>query len=171
MPDARYPYSPDVIEMVQRLFRLKGRFRIGIPENLSNLKKRIQETNRAGKAGGVDDFDTFYNIGIIFSRHDGPISMGELSHDLDIPLSSATRMMDWFVTNGYAQRLPDSQDRRIVRVELTQDGQEIYRTIHNHIMQSIERIMGQLSPEERGTFQSLLRKVLDAFEQENQTDA
>ena len=74
--------------------------------------------------------------------------------------------MDWLVDNGYAQRLPDPQDRRIVRVGLTDAGQEIYTTINQFFMERIEQLLGQLVPEERETFLSLLCKVLDALEKQ-----
>jgi DNA-binding MarR family transcriptional regulator len=159
-------FRPEIVEMTQRLFRLRNRFRVGIPENLATLKKRIQDSRLEGKAGGVSDFDTFYNVGIVFSRYKDPITMGELSRDLNVPLSTATRIMDWFVSHGYVQRFSDAQDRRVVRVGLTEAGQEIYRTINETFMESIERFMRKLTSEERDIFHALLCKILDAFEEE-----
>ncbi len=161
------PYPPEIVEIMQRIFRLKDRFRAGVPENIAILRKRILESNFGGKSmSHVNNFDLFHNIGLVFSRHEGPITMGELSHDLNIPLSTATRTMDWFVENGYAQRLPDPQDRRIVRVDLTDAGREIYAMINQFFMERIERMMGQLTPQERETFTALFLKVLDALEQQ-----
>jgi DNA-binding MarR family transcriptional regulator len=160
------PYPPEIVEIMQRIFRLKDRFRAGVPENIAILRTRILESNFGGKGGHVNNFDLFHNIGLVFSRHDGPITMGELSRDLNIPLSTATRTMDWFVENGYAQRLPDPQDRRIVRVDLTDAGKEIYATINQFFMERIEQLMGQLTHQERETFTTLLLKVLDALEKQ-----
>ena len=161
-------FSPEIFEITQRIFRLRKRLKVGVPENLAILRKRIHESKLEGKAGGVSDFDTFHDIGIVFARYSEPITMGELSRELDVPLSTATRIMDWFVKNGYAQRLADPQDRRVVRVGLTEAGQEIYRTINETFMENIERFMRHLTQEERTTFFSLLCKVLDAFEKETQ---
>jgi len=158
------PYPAEIVEIMQRIFRLKNRFKVGVPENIAILRQRIRESNLGGKGGHFNDFDLFHNVGLVFSRHDGPITMGELSRDLNVPLSTATRTMDWLVDNGYAQRLQDPQDRRIVRVELTAAGQEIYSAINQFFMERIEQIMGQLTPEERGTFVALFCKVLDALE-------
>jgi DNA-binding MarR family transcriptional regulator len=161
------PYSPEIVEIMQRIFRLKDRFRAGVPENIAVLRKRILESNLGDKTSHfINDFDLFQNVGLVFSRHEGPITMGELSRDLNVPLSTATRTMDWLVENGYAQRLPDPQDRRIVRVGLTDAGQEIYATINQFFMERIEQLMGQLTVEERKTFTSLLLKVLDALEKQ-----
>ncbi len=158
-------YSPEIVEIMQRIFRLKDRFRAGMPENIAILRKRILKSDFDGNtASNVNNFDLFHNIGLVFSRYDGPITMGELSRDLNIPLSTATRTMDWFVENGYAQRLPDPQDRRIVRVDLTDAGKEIYTTINQLFMERIEKLMGHLTQQERETFTTLFLKVLDALE-------
>jgi DNA-binding MarR family transcriptional regulator len=130
------------------------------------LRKRILESNLGGKAGHSNNFDLFHNVCLAFSRHEGPITMGELSRDLNVPLSTATRTMDWLVENGYAQRLPDPQDRRIVRVGLTDAGREVYATVNQFFMERIEQILGQLTPGERETFISLFCKVLDALEKQ-----
>jgi DNA-binding MarR family transcriptional regulator len=74
--------------------------------------------------------------------------------------------MDWLVNNGYAVRLTDPGDRRIVRVALTDAGQDIYRTVNEFFMERVERFMRQFTPEERDTLLALLRKILDALEKE-----
>jgi DNA-binding MarR family transcriptional regulator len=163
---AQSQYPPQIAEIMQRIFRLKDRFRVGVPENIVILRKRILESNLGGKAGHSNNFDLFHNVCLAFSRHEGPITMGELSRDLNVPLSTATRTMDWLVENGYAQRLPDPQDRRVVRVGLTDAGREIYTTINQFFMERIEQLLEQLIPEERETFISLLCKVLDALEKQ-----
>jgi DNA-binding MarR family transcriptional regulator len=90
--------------------------------------------------------------------------MGELSRALQVPLSTATRIMDWLVKNGYAGRLPDPEDRRIVRVTLTETGQEMYYTINDYLMERFEKLMGQFSLQERESLLSLLSKLSDALE-------
>jgi DNA-binding MarR family transcriptional regulator len=162
----RLQYSPEIVEIMQRIFRLRNRFKADVPENITILKKRIRESNLGEKAGHSNDFNLFHNVGLVFSRHEGPITMGELSRDLNIPLSTATRTMDWLVNNGYAQRLPDPGDRRIVRVGLTDAGQEIYGTINRFFTEHIEQCLGQFTPEERQTFVLLLCKMLDALEKQ-----
>jgi DNA-binding MarR family transcriptional regulator len=139
---------------------------VGVPENIVILRERLRESNLGGRTGHFNGFDLFHNVGLAFAQHDGPITMGELSRDLNVPLSTATRTMDWLVDNGYAQRLHDPQDRRIVRVGLTEAGQEIYSTINQFFMERVENIMGQFTSEERETFTALLCKVLDGLEKQ-----
>jgi DNA-binding MarR family transcriptional regulator len=89
--------------------------------------------------------------------------MGELSDALSVPLSTATRMVDWLVKNGYAQRLPDPEDRRIVRVTLTSNGRKIYKAIESYIEQRFEQILSCLTVEEQGTLYTLLSRVMSAL--------
>lgn len=157
--------EPQISEITQRLLRLRPRFRVALPENLLKLRNQYLAIGSAARVEGPHDFNLFYNVGVVLSHHPNPITMGELSHELDVPLSTATRIMDWMVDNGYAQRLPDPEDRRVVRVALTPASLEVYRTIHEFIMEKVERILDQLTPDECDVFLSLLRKVLDALEQ------
>lgn len=159
------PSSSDVIKLFQRVVRLRSHFRVVLPENMATLKKQIHESNLSGKSAGINDAGLFYNVGNVFSRHEGPITMGELSRELGVPLSTATRTMDWLVNNGYAERLPDPNDRRIVRVGLTRAGKDTYRAISTFMLERAEQAMSQLTPAERETFISLLNKVLNAFEE------
>jgi len=157
-------HSPDVAELMQRMLRLRARFMGTIPENVAALKQHIRESDLSGKGGGINDAELFFNVANVFDRAPGPITMGELSRGLNVPLSTATRMMDWLVKNGYGRRFPDPADRRIVRVELTETGRETYETIRKFARERIEQILGQFTAEERATFISLLNKVVTILE-------
>ncbi|MGA2821618.1 MAG: MarR family transcriptional regulator, partial [Anaerolineales bacterium] len=111
--------APEIAELIQRILRLRPKFRGALPENLLALRNQYLASKITARSVGPHDFNLFYNVGIVLSHHENPITMGELSHELDVPLSTATRIMDWMVDNGYAQRLPDPEDRRVVRVALT----------------------------------------------------
>jgi DNA-binding MarR family transcriptional regulator len=159
-------FAARIGETAQRVFRLRNRFKLVVPDNLMVLRDRYLASTRGGKTGGANDFELFYKVGIIFSQHEKPITMSELSHELDVPMSTATRIMDWMVGNEYAQRLPDPDDRRIVRVALSASGLEVYRAINEFIVGRVRRFKRQFSPEECETSLSLLSRVLDALEGE-----
>jgi DNA-binding MarR family transcriptional regulator len=157
--------SPEVLKLLRRIVRLRSRFRVVAPENIAILKKQIYDQNLSSKGAGIEDPGLFYNASTVFFHYDRPITMGELSRDLEVPLSTATRTMDWMVYNGYAQRLPDPKDRRIVLVELTSKGKETYQTISTFMLGRVEQAMNPLNTAERKTLILLLNKVLDAFEE------
>lgn len=155
----------EISEILQRILRLRPKFRVSVPENLLELRNQYLASGSGTRVAGPHVFNLFYNMGVVLSHYSNPITMGELSHELDVPLSTATRIMDWMVDNGYAQRLPDPEDRRVVRVALTPAGREIYRTIQEFIMGRVEQLLGQFTPEECDTFLVLMRKILVALEQ------
>jgi DNA-binding MarR family transcriptional regulator len=165
-PQSEQQSIEEIKGILQSLFRLRHHFRVVLPENLRDLKKRLFKNNRSNPVENVTDFDLFYNIGTIFSRHAEPLTMGELSQALDVPLSTATRIADWMVGNGYVRRLPDPGDRRVVRVAFTEAGMAIYHEIDTFFMERIEKLLHNFSLDERKTFIALLRKIIQSMEQE-----
>jgi DNA-binding MarR family transcriptional regulator len=74
----------------------------------------------------------------------GPMTMNELSEWMNLATSTMTRIVDNLVRDGYIERTQDPQDRRVVRVSLTELGEElfafiihIYHEYHRKIVQSI----------------------------------
>jgi DNA-binding MarR family transcriptional regulator len=66
--------------------------------------------------------------------------MGELSSELKIPVSTATRLADWLVQSDIIERFSDPDDRRIVRVRLTEAGHRVYRIYADFNQKRIEKI-------------------------------
>ena len=155
----------DVMDILLRLFYLRRRFRGKLPEQILNIKGSVQEHNLREKIDQINDQDVFFTIGFIFSRQSVPITMGDLSRILGMPFSSATRTADWLVDSGYVQRLADPEDRRVVRVELTRAGKELYWAMNNHLLESAEQFLHNFSLEERKELGHLLGKLVDNLEQ------
>jgi DNA-binding MarR family transcriptional regulator len=154
----------DVGDILLRLFYLRRRLRGKLPEPVLNVKASIQEHNLRQKIGQINDQDVFFTIGFVFSRQSEPITMGDLSRILGVPFSTATRTADWLVNNGYIQRLADPEDRRVVRVELTEVGKELYRAMNDQLLGSAEQFLHNFSSEERKEFGRLLGKLVDNLE-------
>jgi DNA-binding MarR family transcriptional regulator len=155
----------DIMDILLRLFYLRRRLRGKMPEQILNIKTSIQEHNLREKIEQINDRDVFFTIGYIFSRQNDPITMGDLSRILGVPFSTATRTVDWLVNNGYIQRLADPEDRRVVRVALTEAGKELYRAMNHLFLKSAERFLQNFSPEERKELGRLLGKLVDNLEQ------
>ncbi len=155
----------DIVDILLRLFYLRRRFRGKPPEQIVNLKTSIKEHNLREKIEQINDRDVFFTIGFVFSRQSSPLTMGDLSRILGVPFSTATRTVDWLVNNNYVQRLPDPEDRRVVRVELTPAGKELYGAMNDLLLESTEQLLHDFSLEERKEFGRLLGKLVDKLEQ------
>ncbi len=155
----------DIVDILLRLFYLRRRFRGKLPEQIVNLKTSIKEHNLREKIEQINDHDVFFTLGFVFSRQSRPLTMGDLSRILGVPFSTATRTVDWLVNNSYVQRLSDPEDRRVVRVELTAAGKELYEAMNNLLVESAEQLLHDFSLEERKEFGRLLGKLVDKLEQ------
>lgn len=149
--------------MVHEFTQLRIRFKASFPEELARLRDRLDKIHPKDRPHRLANYDLFYRMSHILYQKDNP-TMGELSSVLSVPLSTATRMVDWLVDNGYATRLPDSEDRRIVRVALTDSGREIHKTIESWLKQRFRQILSCLTAEERTTLLALMGKIVSASE-------
>ena len=76
--------------------------------------------------------------------------------------------MDWWVKSGYAERAPDAQDRRVVRVALTRSGRDLLKAGNKLICQRVEQVLRRFTPDERETLVVLMRKLVASLENEEE---
>ena len=93
------------------------------------------------------------------------VTMGEFGSALSVPLSTATRIADWLVERGYILRLPDAEDRRVVKVALTDKGKELYQATDKYIRQRVLQVLESLTEEERTILLTLVSKLVAGLKQ------
>jgi DNA-binding MarR family transcriptional regulator len=151
-----------LIDMVHRVLVLRrSRSQTLLPPDLASIKTRVIEANLNAKT-----FDIIYLLGIMISRQAEPLTMSEISQALEVPMSTATRVVDWFVRNGFAARLPDPSDRRVVRITLTEAGMAVYRATNEFIGQRVQTVLSHFTSTERVELTRLLDKLIRILEQE-----
>jgi DNA-binding MarR family transcriptional regulator len=152
-------------ELVRQFVQLAPRLKAAMPEDedLARIREQLHAL-RAGARPEFGDFGLFLNLNLALREHDGPMTMGDLSRALNVPLSSATRVVDLLVKSKCVERLADPDDRRVVRVALTETGQALYGAIHNAIQRRAERMLRPFTPQERETLIVLLRKLVAGLE-------
>lgn len=67
-----------------------------------------------------------YRVLGVLSRY-GTLSISEIGKRLFISKPYMTILIDTLIEEGYAERLPDSHDRRIIRIAITQTGKRHFR--------------------------------------------
>lgn len=156
------PGTEQIAQLVKDFLALKAKFHAFLPEELSRLQSRLENMAPQGETYRRANHELFYRITSALCMRSN-LTMGELSSAVSVPLSTATRMVDWLVDNGYAARLGDPEDRRIVRVALTESGRQTYQLAKAYIAQRVQQIFSALTTEERQTLFSLLGKVARAL--------
>lgn len=84
---------------------------------------------------------------------EGHLSMNELSEAMGITCSTMTRIVDPLVNKKLVQRKTDDEDRRIVRVSLTGQGQELRLTLERELQDLFKYVLGGIQEDE---FQNIL---------------
>ncbi|MDD5093473.1 MAG: MarR family transcriptional regulator [Dehalococcoidia bacterium] len=130
------------------------------PEDVAEIRQRFHMlvgNDGPGKIAGEMVFFKMYRL----LRQEEMLTMGELSEKLKIETYTATRLVSWWVEKGFAERSGDPNDRRIVRIALTENGRQFHEIMESVIMRRVLRIMGRLTTDEQITFLSLVQKIAD----------
>ena len=147
-------------ELVQRFIHLRPK--LVVPEHIARLKQQMQNL-KLGGATNQEDRAFIFRLAIILERAETPPTMGELSTELGIPLSSATRIVDGLVSANFIERIPDESDRRVVRVRMTEAGREIYHSVMEFNKQRIAHMLSKFTLEEQTQLLRMMNKLLDSL--------
>ncbi len=156
--------AKQITEIMARFVRVKSFLPTPLPGDLAQLKEQMVEPSFQCCPGSTAEYGVFYRLGLTLSEMEKPLTMSEIGESLGIPLSTATRLVDWMVKGGYVQRLTDQQDRRIIRIDLTESGRAVYQTMNEFVVARIRQILKHLTAEERKSFVKLLNKVVIVME-------
>lgn len=107
----------------------------------------------------------FYRMAVRLNQEPSP-TIGELSEFLSLPVSTVSRVVSQLEERGYAQRLPDAADGRVVRVAMTDFARELYETASGRAARNAERVLGCLTTEERGILLTLMAKLASNLDRE-----
>jgi DNA-binding MarR family transcriptional regulator len=106
---------------------------------------------------------TFPQLRILFRIRAQPgIDLRGLATDLHITASGAGQQVDKLVEGGLLSREEDLVDRRRIRMELTELGQEAMGAISRASRSYLEAVFGVLSDAQLGRLARLLDQVLAA---------
>jgi DNA-binding MarR family transcriptional regulator len=135
-----------------------------IPADLAKARNLIDEMRFGSGSKRYNVFVVIYRM-MEFLYPDSKPTMGELSRSVSLPLSTTTRIMDFMVKIGDCQRQFDTNDRRIVRVSLTDTGRRRMLESEKYFAQLGQKILFTLTSEEQATFLNLFYKIATALRQ------
>lgn len=148
------------LDLIGDLLLYRRHLLTSMPEEMLWRKEQLETLRLGDESKRIGDKEVFYRFGLILTRHDEPVAMGELSKALAVPLSTATRIVDRLVEYHYAQRVPDAEDRRVVRITWTDEGREMFEALVNHWRTHVAQVLWRLEPDEREELVRLMRKAI-----------
>ena len=92
-----------------------------------------------------------------------PMRPGELAARLAVEASHVTRQVQQLQKGGYLTRVPDPDDRRAQRIQLTAAGQEAIDRIRMASCRGMEVALAHWSPGELRQLSTLFHRMVDDF--------
>jgi len=96
----------------------------------------------------------------------GASKMTDLAKFMKVTTAASTGIVQRLVLLGYVQREYDQSDRRIIRIKLSTKGTELLKKISQQRTQSVTKIFGQISENDRGEYLRILMQVKDILDKE-----
>lgn len=104
-------------------------------------------------------------IGALFTISKGKNTMKEIADELGITMPTATSLIERLVKADFVERIADENDRRVVKIKLTIEGQA---TLSNAINRKINRAMfflQNVSDKDKKTLKRIFSELLATVEQ------
>jgi DNA-binding MarR family transcriptional regulator len=152
------------LELLQKFVQLRPK--LIISQEIKDFKKQMEKLKSS--ASGFEKHQLF-RVLVIIAQSPAPPTMGDLSAQLEMPLSSSTRIMDGLVSAGFVERVNDQHDRRVVRIQMTKTGQELFQTALRYNKQRVLHILGKFTPDEQIQLLKLMTKLYDSLLAENES--
>jgi DNA-binding MarR family transcriptional regulator len=162
MPDLD-ELADQFVELLQGFIQMRPK--LIAPEHAPHFRKQMESLKNSGMVN-FEDRPLLFRILILVSRSKTPPTMGELSSELNIPLSSSTRIVDGLVNANLLERINDPLDRRVVRIQMSEFGRQFSQTATDHIKQQIISLLDNFSPVEQEQLLQLMTKLFRSLEAE-----
>ncbi len=92
-------------------------------------------------------------------HHLGPLSLGDLADKLLVTGGNVTYVMDRLEDLGLVYRDRSKDDRRVIQAKLTPEGHRLIAEVFPGHVEYVERLSGELDPDEQEMLRSLLKKL------------
>jgi DNA-binding MarR family transcriptional regulator len=103
-------------------------------------------------------------IALLMLKQRKQSTMSQLAADLGAPVSTLTNISQRLSKRGWIERKRDANDKRVILVTLTPDGEMLADRILEVIKRILKRVEEALTPEELQQFIPLLLKVVKAVQ-------
>ncbi|WP_189826345.1 MarR family winged helix-turn-helix transcriptional regulator [Streptomyces finlayi] len=97
-----------------------------------------------------------------YSLRDGAAPrMTDLARGLEVVPRAVTTLVDGLEQQGRVRRVPDPENRRVIRIELTDGGRDTLDALRSARRDAVEDILAPLTADERKVLGGLLSTLVD----------
>lgn len=144
------PASPEVIDIERALTRI------------TYLSTRARRHDRLMALAGVP-LDRAAVALLRQVADSEPLRPGELAHRLGVEASHVTRTVQQLQKSGYVTRVPDPDDGRAQRIQLTDEGRAAVDRVRDAGARGMQMALSEWSPEELRQLAALFHRMVDDF--------
>ena len=139
-----------------------------IQDELMTLAYQIARQMRK-QMGGVSDDKlhdkvSVYQLHAMFHIAKHVATMSELAEEMNISLPSATSLVDRLVKSGWVERQADPDDRRIIRLAITDEGRKVCMAMKAERMRTYKFLLDAMPEEDLRSLQRIFTNLHTTLE-------
>ncbi|MFI9172724.1 MarR family winged helix-turn-helix transcriptional regulator [Streptomyces lincolnensis] len=135
-----------------------------LPEQLLRLTRRVHRIQkRQLEQRGLGVTPAQSRLLRTLAHYDAPPRMADLAERLEVVPRAVTTLVDGLEASGKVRRVPDPANRRVIRIELTDDGLKALRELHDVRRSAAEEILTPLTDAQREVLGGLLDTLVDGM--------
>ncbi len=100
----------------------------------------------------------------------GPLTQRDLAELLNVRSASLSELLGKLEKPGWIRRRPHETDKRTIDIDLTEEGEQMLRSIGNERAAMADEVFGNLTEEELRQLQGLLGKLIGDWETRFESD-
>lgn len=100
-----------------------------------------------------------------FLSREGPANMGSLAHAMSVTTAAMTGLVERLVREGYVKRDSEPDDRRVIKIALTAQGESLVRKVNDERHKMAINIFGKISASDRSEYLRILMQIKDVLMQ------
>ncbi|MDR6975120.1 DNA-binding MarR family transcriptional regulator [Streptomyces sp. 3330] len=133
-----------------------------LAEQLLRLTRRVHRIQKHHlERSGLDVTPAQARLLRTLAHCDSPPRMADLAERLEVVPRAVTTLVDGLEGSGMVRRVPDPTNRRVIRIELTEDGRKALRQLRGARVSAAEEILDPLTDLERQVLSGLLDALVD----------
>ncbi|HET7578824.1 MAG TPA: MarR family transcriptional regulator [Bacillales bacterium] len=115
----------------------------------------------------LDDVLTLEQDAVLrFIREHQPCTSSDLSKAFYVKKSAVTAIINRLEKKGFIQRIRSNEDRRVVYLKLTEEGESFHQELSERVNQMLSRIISRFDVDEVESFMKTYKKLVDLIEEE-----
>lgn len=95
------------------------------------------------------------------AQYQSPPRMADLAVRLEVVPRAITTLVDGLEAAGKVRRVPDPENRRVIRIEMTDEGRKALRELREARRAAAEEILAPLRGDQREVLGELLETLID----------